>query len=533
MRKVFIIFVLLAICTSTIVFSYSGKIVQEIPAPYKRSTGLTYDGNNLWVADYQKHLLICIDPKTGETVKEIPSPGLWPLGLAWDGTNLWNIDKYQRRIFKIDPDNGTILSAIGTPSGSSEGLTWVGNTLWVTDSRSDEIMKIDLSDGTAVKTFSAPDSDIRGITYDGTYFWCTDRMKDEIYMVDPDNGEVIIITDSPGPFTRGIAWDGQYLWNVDYQTNTIYQLVSRDDELYTLKDKRKARITVTHTARIFGNGNLHNLDVYFALPEESPAQKILSKSFNPESYDVVKDRWNQPFALFQYKNKTSETALHSIMTVEAEINVISYFIYPDNCGTLKDIPKKIKEDYTADGSKYQINDPYMQDLVKKVVGDEKNPYWIARKVFDHVRKTLEYKLEGGWNTAPVVLKRGTGSCSEYSFCFIALCRAAGLPARYVGSIVVRGDDASLDGVFHRWPQVYLPNYGWIHMDPQGGDEEKPRDRAMSIGHLSNRFLITTQGGGDSEYMGWYYNTDEKYITDPQVRVEIDSYGEWEPLEGGK
>jgi len=108
---------------------------------------------------------------------------------------------------------------------------------------------------------------------------------------------------------------------------------------------------------------------------------------------------------------------------------------------------------------------------KKSCCFEKNPYWIARNIFDHVRKTLECKLEGGWNTAPVVLERGTGSCSEYSFCFIALCRAAGLPARYVGSIVVQGDDACLDGVFHRWPQVYLPSDGWIDIDPQGGDKK--------------------------------------------------------------
>lgn len=39
---------------------------------------------------------------------------------------------------------------------------------------------------------------------------------------------------------------------------------------------------------------------------------------------------------------------------------------------------------------------------------------------------------------------------------IAMCGAAGLPARYVGALVVRGDDASLDYVFHRWVEVYLP-----------------------------------------------------------------------------
>lgn len=135
----------------------------------------------------------------------------------------------------------------------------------------------------------------------------------------------------------------------------------------------------------------------------------------------------------------------------------------------------MRQRYTSDGSKYRISDPYIQTLVHEVVGNETHPYWIARKIFNYVRNTLTYQLEGGWNTAPVVLKRGTGSCSEYSFAFISLCRAAGLPARYVGSLVVRNDDASLDDVFHRWPEVFLPHYGWIPIDPQGGDKPSPRD----------------------------------------------------------
>ena len=53
---------------------------------------------------------------------------------------------------------------------------------------------------------------------------------------------------------------------------------------------------------------------------------------------------------------------------------------------------------------------------------------------------------------------------------------------------------------------------------------------MHIGNLSNRFLITTQGGGDSEYLGWYYNAYESYTCDPQVEVNIETFATWEPME---
>ena len=523
-----IVFILIVIATAA--SAHPGKTVTAFKTPYACSTGLTFDGRYLWVADHKADKLVCLNPKKGDIVKEIPSPGFWPLGLAWDGNCLWNIDRERRLIFQVDPADGTIRRVIEAPGREPEGLAWDGKTLWVSDPRGDEIMKIDLSDGTAVQSFPAPAGNVQGMTFDGTYLWSSDRILDEIHMIDPSNGEVILVVDSPGPYPRGLAWDGTYLWNVDYQTDSLYQIVRQDGDRYKLSDTRKARITETHQVKIYGEGKLQNLDVYIAVPEDLPQQKIHAVAFHPDAPKPINDRWNQKFAHFRYQDVTSEATLSSVMTVEADISEISYFIFPDRYGTLKDIPNDIKSLYTANGTKYQTDDPYIQDLAKKIVGDEKNPYWIARKIFDHVRNTLEYKLEGGWNTAPVVLKRGTGSCSEYTFSFIALCRAAGLPARYVGSVVVRGDDASLDDVLHRWPEVYLPNYGWIPIDPQGGDKPLPRDRAMNIGHLSNRFLITTQGGGDSQYIGWYYNSYETYQTDPQVRVHVETFGEWEPME---
>lgn len=527
MQIVRIIWVFLLASVSALL-AFPGQIVSKFPAPDYFCTGLTFDGQSLWTADYKTDRLYKIDPKGGKVLTEIPSPGFWPLGLAWDGRALWCGDGKQKKIFQVDPQNGTILKTIDAPSTSPDGLAWDGKTLWVCDNQEKQILKIDLSDGTAVQSFAAPASSPQGLAFDSTYLWCSDRLSDEIYMLDPATGEVIIICKSPGPYPRGLAWDGQHLWNVDYQNDEIYQMVRQDGDLYRLENTRISKITLTHEVKIYGHGGLQNLNLYFAIPEEKPQQKITNVEFSPNNPKRLSDRWGQPIAHFQYQNEPSETSVQTIMSVEAAISDIRYFIFPDRCGTVADIPKEIRDLYTANGSKYMIDDPVIQELAKKIVGAEKNSYWIARKIFDYVRLTLEYKLEGGWNVAPVVLKRGTGSCSEYTFSFIALCRAAGLPARYVGAIVVRGDDASLDEYFHRWPEVYLPNYGWIPIDPQGGDKPTARERAMNIGNLSNRFLITTQGGGDSEYLGWYYNSNETWQSDPQVKLEIETFGEWEP-----
>jgi hypothetical protein len=152
-----------------------------------------------------------------------------------------------------------------------------------------------------------------------------------------------------------------------------------------------------------------------------------------------------------------------------------------------------------------------------------------RRIHRWVGERLEYELVGGWNVAPAVVERGTGSCSEYTFVFIAMCRAAGLPARYAGAVMVRGDAASTDEVFHRWPEVYLPGYGWVPADAQAGDTPSPAAAADSIGRLQPRSLITTLGGGASDLLGWSYNHNESWVAAGPVKTHVEAVGEWSPL----
>jgi len=153
-----------------------------------------------------------------------------------------------------------------------------------------------------------------------------------------------------------------------------------------------------------------------------------------------------------------------------------------------------------------------------------------RKIHQYLIGHLHYLMDGEWDTAPTVLANGHGSCSEYSFVFIALCKAAGLPVRYVGSTCYRKELAYMDDVYHRWVEVYLPNYGWIPADPTRGDRTTRRDQAYPIGLVLNTALITTQSGGGSSTMGWTYNSNENYTTEPKTNINITHYADWDKVD---
>lgn len=517
----------------SIAFAKVGDVLNSFPAPGNFSTGLACDGKYLWVADRKSDLLYKIDPADGKILQTLPAPGFSTTGLAWDGSRLWVIDDKENFLYRINVQTGEAERIIESYTRHPKDICWDGNVLWVVDDRLDLVLSVDPEDGMMIQNFPSPAGLPDGLAFDGKYLWISDRGKDMIYRVCPKTGMVVGFMHAPNHYARGLAWDGKTLWNVDYESDMIYQLKA-DDKDFVRRDEGQARkLENTFDFRNYGPGLVTELDVYIAIPENRDNQQLLAEpSFDPEPTDILTDKWGQRVAHYHIENLEGGKFFRAVMTVKAKVYGVEYFIDPDKVGTLDDIPQKVKDKYLVDGKKLLIHDPYIQNLAGKIVGDEKNPYWIARKIFNYLISHLSYNLKpvGGWNTAPTVLKRGTASCSEYTFSFNALARAAGLPARYVGTISRRGDDASLDEVFHRWCEIYLPNYGWIPFDANKGDRKLPADQAAGIGDIARRYIITTTGGGGSEYMDWTYNFNYHWKSRDKCRIYTEYYGEWEPLE---
>jgi hypothetical protein len=507
-----------------------GDVVASHATPGSHPTGLAFDGKHLWLADRLCDSLYAIEPATGDVVRALPAPGFIPRGLAWDGKALWCIDGQENRIYRVDVETGTTLANFESPLERPQGLTWDGENLWLCDERADQIARISGEDGTTIVHFPSPFGSPQGLAWDGRYLWCSDRIKDQIYMVEPEKGEVLITLAAPGNHVRDLAWRDGRLWAVDYEDDTLSELVIDDGVKIQQSESHRQRLLFLHECRNYGPGELTSLDVYLALPVERPNQKLEGEPvFSPEPTDFVTDRWGQRFAHFHSEKLPLAQRQRVQMTVDAELFDARWFVFPEKVGSLDDIPRDIRRQYLVDEDKYRIHDLVIQNAVAEALGGEKRPYWIMRKIYRYLHEKMYYELAGGWNVAPAILTRGNGSCSEYSFVFIAMCRAAGLPTRYVGSVAIRGDDASTDEVFHRWCECYLPGYGWVPVDPSGGDQEQPCDVAEYFGHVRNRYLITTEGGGASKYMGWEYNGYETWTARGPVKVNVEKFGEWTPL----
>ena len=535
-KEVFMKKISIGICILFILSSLSwakvGDIQKVIKTPGPCPTGLTFDGKNLWLADNFTDKIYKINPESGKVLKTFDSPGHHPEGLAWDGKYLWHIDSGENYMYLLDPETGRAISILESNSSNPRDLAWDGKYVWTVDYRRDILIKVSPEDGMMVQTFPSPAREPAGLAYDGKYLWVTDRSEDRIYLVNPSDGLCLSSLRAYGPFAYGLAWGDNVLWNVDYENDEIYKIDVFSKDIFSRWDERQMSLHFIKEFRNYGPGTVKTLDIYLPIPGIRNNQSLLgSVQFDPEPEEIIQDSWGQKIAHFRFKDLKGYSVVKPGWKVKAKIYTAEYFIYPDKIGSLEDIPKEIRKKYTQDGDKYLIHDPYIKNLAQKIAGKEKNPYWIARRIYDFLGKHLTYNLKplGGWNPAPTVLKRGTASCSEYSYSMIALCRTLGVPIRYVGAVSRRGDDASFDDVYHRWTEVYLPPYGWIPFDANKGDTDLPGRKVLGIGNIAARYIITTENGGGDKYLWFGYNYGFRWTSEGKCRIHEESYGMWSPL----
>jgi transglutaminase-like putative cysteine protease len=100
--------------------------------------------------------------------------------------------------------------------------------------------------------------------------------------------------------------------------------------------------------------------------------------------------------------------------------------------------------------------------------------------------------------AATVLERGEGVCQDQAHVFIACCRAAGIPARYVSGYFHTGDAG--EAATHAWADAWLGDeIGWLSLDLTHNTLAGERHCRLAVGrdYLDAAPIRgVRQGGGD-------------------------------------
>lgn len=113
------------------------------------------------------------------------------------------------------------------------------------------------------------------------------------------------------------------------------------------------------------------------------------------------------------------------------------YVLPD----VKKLDRKLRV-YLGPSPKIESRDRKIRALAKQIGADEEKAWDRVEAIYDWVREKVEYK-HGPLKGALAALRDGSGDCEELTSLFIAICRAANIPAR---TVWVEG---------HCYPEFYL------------------------------------------------------------------------------
>jgi transglutaminase-like putative cysteine protease len=135
--------------------------------------------------------------------------------------------------------------------------------------------------------------------------------------------------------------------------------------------------------------------------------------------------------------------------------------------------------WISDGPLFGTTNHLIVDQARSVVAGETDPALAAARLVRWVSQNIKQSPQQVVPLAATVLRTRRGDVDGHTVLFVALARAAGLPARTVSGLLLAGERF----YFHSWAQVYLGR--WVPVDPTSGSFPADAGRIqISVGGLS-------------------------------------------------
>ncbi|MFT3790314.1 MAG: transglutaminase-like domain-containing protein [Rudaea sp.] len=129
--------------------------------------------------------------------------------------------------------------------------------------------------------------------------------------------------------------------------------------------------------------------------------------------------------------------------------------------------------YVAERAPHMVFSEAMRLFSRQIVGEEKNPWRIAQRLFaavDQVPWAGAREYSTITNIGDYALHAGHADCGQQTLLLITLLRLNGIPTRWQSGMVYS------DGAFtnlHDWGQLYMAPYGWMPVDVTTGRLDSP------------------------------------------------------------
>lgn len=208
------------------------------------------------------------------------------------------------------------------------------------------------------------------------------------------------------------------------------------------------------------------------LPRSDAGQKVESFSLRMEPepcgrYEIA-DASGSPALWAWFEGMTTGLVIvaHSV-TRTLRSNPFGYLLQP---GALS-LPPRFSSDEEEALAPFLLqpeDDAATRGLVRSLSREAGQPASFLALLNRWLFRNIEVvpRRESGIQSSEETLRLGSGACRDVAVVFMAACRRAGIPCRYVSGYHPGGAQSGHE--LHAWAEAYLPGAGWQGYDPTTG-----------------------------------------------------------------
>lgn len=264
----------------------------------------------------------------------------------------------------------------------------------------------------------------------------------------------------------------------------------KNDSRFVKPVKMKLNYTVTVNENAVPYGEV--IRCWLPYPRDGHNRQIDVKllGINSDEYIIASNDNQQRTIYFEKVAQKDQPTIFNItleVTTYAEINFIdSEKIKPYNTKS------GLYQTYTAERSPHIVFTEKIKNLSKEIVGDEKNPYLIAKKIFTWISQNIPWAGAREYSTIENIsdycITRKHGDCGIKTLLFMTLCRYNGIPTKWQSGWMLHPGEVNL----HDWCEIYLEGFGWLPVDQSFGlvESEREDEKYFFLGSTDAFHLIT-------------------------------------------
>ena len=217
-----------------------------------------------------------------------------------------------------------------------------------------------------------------------------------------------------------------------------------------------------------------------------------------------------------YLEKPAVAGQKTVFSVTYELTLLAQYHAIDPARVQAETITPELAPFVAERAPHIVFTDAMRAFSRKVVGEEKNPYRIAQKLFAAVDRipwagAREYSTIS--NISDYALHAGHADCGQQTLLLMTLLRLNGIPTRWQSGMVFAADGSGYSNI-HDWGFLYLAPYGWVPMDvttgrlhPAAGDD--PALEWFYLGGLDNwRIAFNADYGRRFEPPKHHFRSDD-------------------------